>query len=142
MVIVFEQTAEALEQRLGFRVEEYGLRNAFGRVPDHPLLAGLTNDHLRDWRGDATLLPPRLAYTLSDTYRGASPTVKWCGIEVPHIWRCGNRGNVASVLIEKPACGDFLSIVDGGYSLQFSPLLSVPRGQGPRAVLSERQPTD
>ncbi|MBN1556569.1 MAG: hypothetical protein JW951_00320, partial [Lentisphaerae bacterium] len=45
-------------------------------------------------------------------------------------WRCGNRGNVASVLIEKPARGDFLPILDGGYSLQYSPLLEYREGSG------------
>ena len=54
----------------------------------------------------------------------------WCGIPVPHIWRCGNQGNVASVLIEKPARGDFLPLVDGGFSLQYSPLLEYREGQG------------
>ncbi|MBC8874009.1 MAG: hypothetical protein H8E44_31610 [Planctomycetes bacterium] len=59
-VIVFEQTSEALERRLGFRVQEYGLRNVFKRVPDHPYLAGLDDENLRDWRGEATILPPNL----------------------------------------------------------------------------------
>jgi len=49
---------------------------------------------------------------------------------VSRAWRCGCRGNVASVLIEKPACGDFLSIVDGGFSLQYSPLLEYRQGKG------------
>jgi hypothetical protein len=126
-VIVFEQTAKVLEQRFGFRVAEYGLRQVFPRVPDHPLLAGLKPDHLHDWRGSATLLPPRLSYTLRPRH---GPTVQWCGIDMPRLWRCGCRGNVASVLIEKPACGDFLSVVDGGYALQYSPLLEMREGQG------------
>jgi hypothetical protein len=126
-VIVFEQTAQVLEGRFGFRVAEYGLRQVFKRVPDHPLLAGLDADHLRNWRGEATLLPPRLEYTLRPRY---GPTVKWCGIDVPRVWRCGCRGNVASVLIEKPARGDFLSILDGGYALQYSPLLEFCEGKG------------
>jgi hypothetical protein len=46
------------------------------------------------------------------------------------VWRCGNRGNVASALIEKPACGDFLSILDGGYSLQYASLLEHRAGKG------------
>ena len=71
-VVVFEQTAEALERRLGFRVAEYGLRQVFPRVPDHPILAGLGVEHLRDWRGEATILPPRLEYE-PDPRRG--PTV-------------------------------------------------------------------
>jgi hypothetical protein len=126
-VVVFEQDAKTLEQRFGFRVAEYGLREVFPRVPDHPILSGLSAEHLHDWRGDATLLPPRLQYTLRPRY---GPTVKWCGIEVPRAWRCGCRGNVASVLIEKPARGDFLSILDGGYALQYSPLLEYHEGRG------------
>jgi hypothetical protein len=126
-VILFEQTGEVLEQRFGFRIAEYGLRQVFPRVPDHPLLSGIGVDQLRDWRGDATLLPPRLTYTM-EPRRG--PQVQWCGISVPRLWRCGNRGNVASVLIEKPPRGDFLPIVDGGYSLQYSPLMEYREGAG------------
>src|SRR2546421_6467154 len=37
-VVVFEQGAEVLEKRLGFHVEEYGLRQVFKRLPDHPAL--------------------------------------------------------------------------------------------------------
>ena len=128
-VVVFEQTADVLEKRLGFRVEEYGLRQVWPRVPDSPLLAGLKTENLHDWRGSATLLPPTLAYRLSPRYSGA-PTVSWCGLEVPRLWRCGNWGNVASVLIEKPPRGDFLPIVDGGYALQYSPLLEYREGRG------------
>jgi hypothetical protein len=126
-VIVFEQTAKVLEQRFGFRVTEYGLRQVFPRVPDHPLLAGLDVNHLHDWRGSATILPPRLPYTLKPQH---GPTVQWCGIDVSRVWRCGNLGNVASVLIEKPARGDFLPVLDGGYSLQYSPLLQYREGKG------------
>ncbi len=128
-VVVFEQTGEVLEKRLGFRVEEYGLRQVWPRVPDSPLLAGLDAETLRDWRGSSTLLPSTLAYKLSPRYSGA-PTVSWCGLEVTRLWRCGNWGNVASVLIEKPPRGDFLPIVDGGYALQYSPLLEYREGCG------------
>jgi hypothetical protein len=126
-VLMFEQTADVLEKRFGFRVAEYGLRQVFPRVPDHPALAEMKVDLLRDWRGEATLLPPKLDYTLRPRY---GPTVSWCDLPVPHLWRCGNRGNVASVLIEKPARGDFLPIVDGGYSLQYSPLMEYREGRG------------
>ena len=63
-VILFEQTAWVLEWRLGFRIVEYGLRQVYPRIPDHPLLAGLAAEHLHDWCGAATLLPPRLDYEL------------------------------------------------------------------------------
>src|ERR1035438_8592566 len=64
-VVVFEQNPEILEKRLGFRVEEYGLRQVWPRVPDSPLLAGLKTENLRDWRGASTLLPPTMAYKLN-----------------------------------------------------------------------------
>lgn len=128
-VVVFEQTAAALEKRLGFRVQEYGLRNVFPRIPDHPYLDGPTGEHLRDWRGASTILPPTLKYEISSKYNEV-PAVKWCGLEVPRLWRCGNRGSVASVLIEKPQIGDFLPIVDGGFSLQYSPLMEYREGRG------------
>jgi hypothetical protein len=126
-VVMFEQTSAALEKRLGFRVEEYGTRTVFKRVPDHPLLAGLADENLRDWRGQATLLPPRLNYKIGSRY---APEVEWCGLSVTRLWRAGNRGNVASVLIEKPALGDFLPIADAGFGLQFSPLMEYREGKG------------
>jgi len=127
-VILFEQTADVLEKRFGFRVQEYGLRRVFARVPDHPLLSGLGPENLRDWSGQVTLLPPRLTnYTMRPRL---GPTIKWCGIELPRAYRAGNWGNVASVLIEKPATGNFLPTVDGGYSLQFSPLMEYREGKG------------
>ncbi|HET6249816.1 MAG TPA: hypothetical protein VFE47_19155 [Tepidisphaeraceae bacterium] len=126
-VVVFEQSQQTLEKRLGFRAEEYGLRDVFERIPDHPIFAGLNPENLRDWRGDATTVPPKLDFKLVPMH---GPTVQWCDIPVSRVWRCGTRGSVASVLIEKPARGDFLPIVDGGYSLQFSPLLEYHEARG------------
>lgn len=120
-IIVFEQTSEVLEQRFGFRVQEYGLRQVFRRISDHPVLESLTEDHLHDWHGEATILPERLP---------GAPEFKWCDIQVTRAWRCGNRGNVASVLIEKPACSNFLPLIDGGYSLQYTPLMEYHEGKG------------
>ncbi len=128
-VIIFEQTGEVLERRFGFRIAEYGMRWLFRRVPDHPLLAGLNEELLRDWRGAATILPPRLAYERSKQFNFA-PTVKWADIPVTRVWRAGNRGNVASALIEKPARGNFLPVLDGGYSLQYTPLVEYREGKG------------
>jgi beta-galactosidase len=126
-VLIFEQTSEVLEKRFGFRVEEYGLRRVFPRVADHPALAGIDASNLCDWRGEATITAPRLTYETRPQY---GPTVQWAGIPVARLWRCGNRGNVASVLIEKPACGDFLPLLDGGFDLQFSPLMEYHEGKG------------
>jgi hypothetical protein len=129
-VIVFEQAPDVLEKRFGFRIAEYGLRQVFKRLADHPALAGLETEHLADWRGDATILPPQLKYEINNNVFNGAPTVKWCDITVTRVWRCGCRGNVASVLIEKPARGNFLPILDGGYSLQYSPLMEYREGKG------------
>jgi hypothetical protein len=130
-VVIFEQTFPVLEKRFGFRAIEYGLRNVFRRVPDSPLLAGLSEAQLHDWRGEATLTSPRINFPPPkwEVWAG-SPVVEWAGITVPQAWRVGNRGNVSSVLIEKPACGDFLPIIDGGFSLQYSPLMLYHEGKG------------
>jgi hypothetical protein len=128
-VLIFEQKSEVLEKRFGFRIEEYGLRQVFKRIPDHALLAGIETASLHDWNGDATLLPPRLASEPNPRYYGA-PTVTWCGMDVTRLWRCGNRGDVASVLIEKPTSGDFLPVLDGGFSLQYTPLVEYREGSG------------
>ena len=61
-VIVFEQTSEVLEKRFGFRVQEYGLRKVYKRIMDHPVTKGLDPENLCDWKGNATLLSPRLKY--------------------------------------------------------------------------------
>jgi hypothetical protein len=127
-VLIFEQTADVLEKRFGFRVAEYGLRQVFPRVPSHRLAVMiLPPASLHDWRGEATILPPRLQYEMRPRY---GPTVQWCDIPVTRLWRCGNQGNVASVLIEKPARGDFVPIFDGGFGLQYSPLLEYREGRG------------
>jgi hypothetical protein len=128
-VLIFEQSSRTLEKRFGFRVAEYGLRQIFPRMVGHPVLKGLDQEQLRDWRGSATLLQPRLDYEPNNRYNGA-PTVRWCDLPVTRLWRCGNRGNVASVLIEKPVRGDFLPILDGGFSLQYSPLLEYRERRG------------
>src|SRR5207237_862319 len=53
-----------------------------------------------------------------------------CGTDASRAWRCGCRANVAPVLIEKPARGECLPVLDGGYALQDSPLLEYREGKG------------
>jgi len=127
-VIVFEQTNEVLEQRLGFRTQEYCLRQVFGRVAGHPVLAGLGQENLHDWRGEGTTVPARLTVPTTDPDK--YPQMSWCGFMADRAWRVGCRGSVATVLIEKPTTGDFLPLVDCGFSLQYAPLLEYREGKG------------
>jgi len=112
-----------------FRVAQYGLRQVFpARAGPSTAGRGARPENLRDWRGEATA--PAAAAEVCQQRPRRGPIVRWCDIEVPHVWRCGNRGSVASVLIEKPARGDFLPILDGGYSLQYSPLMEYGKARG------------
>ena len=135
-VLVFEQHADVLEQRFGFRVQEYGLREVFRRIPDHPVLAGLDENLLKDWRGDATNMAPRLKYKQLP-YPIINPAITSAGVTVTRPWRCGNRGNVASVLIEKPACGDFMPLVRWRLQPAIQPPDGIPRRTGPGGFLPD-----
>lgn len=127
-VVVFEQTTDVLEKRVGFRVEEYGIREVFPRVAESPVLAGLTADNLHDWRGEGTTVPPQLEVPTNNPTK--FPTIQWCGINATRAWRVGCHGTVASVMIEKPATGDFLPLLDCGFAMQYSPLLEYREGSG------------
>ena len=88
---------------------------------------GLSEVNLHDWRGAATVVPPYLDIRSIDEN---DPTWKWAGFENTRVWRCGNAGSVATVLIEKPDRGNFLPILDGAFDLQYSPLLEYVQGAG------------
>lgn len=125
-VLVFEQTYDTLTRRLGFRANVHGMRQAYIRTSAHPALAGLSDANLRDWRGAATLVEPYLQTPAIET---TNPTWDWMGFTNTRVWRCGNSGDVASVLIEKPSRGGFLPLADCGFDLQYSPLMEYAEGQ-------------
>ena len=126
-VLVLEQDHDTLVSRFGFRANIHGERKAFIRARNHPVLAGLGEVNLADWRGAATLVPPYLETPGVET---SDPRWNWMGFINTRVWRCGNRGNVASVLIEKPPVGNFMPIVDCGFDLQYAPLLEYTEGNG------------
>lgn len=126
-VLVFEQKEEVLNQ-IGFRTQTYGLRQAFPRH-SRSVFLGLTDELLRDWAGEATLVPSYLdGVEELETDYTRKP---WAGFMHSRVWRCRNRGNVASVLMEKPHRGDWRALCDGAFDLEYSPLLelSVARGR-------------
>ncbi len=129
-MIIFEQDETSLSNKLGFRINVQGYRNAFTRVGKHPVLAGVTDAMLKDWRGASTLTPPNLTVA---AFEEKDPQWEWCGFLNTRVWRCGNNGNVCSVLIEKPERGNWLPILDCGFDMQYSPLLEY--SQGSRKVI-------
>ncbi|MBN2452391.1 MAG: hypothetical protein JXR77_18540, partial [Lentisphaeria bacterium] len=126
-LLVLAQDADVLSLRFGFRVQVHGLRQLFVRDPGHPALAGLSEACFRDWAGSAEMVPPFLD---TPPVEATNPTWEWCGFRNTRVWRAGNLGTVASVLIEKPPRGGWLPLLDGGFDLQYAPLLEKVDGRG------------
>lgn len=114
--IIFEQTQETLES-LGFRTQIYGLRETFPRFKDEALALEKATCH--DWAGSSTLVSPTLRGR--DLHHYAETL--WCGYKSHRVFRCSNRGAVATVMIETPTRGDWAPLLDGGFNLQYTPLV-------------------
>ena len=132
-ILLFEQSAKALYEIAGLRINERGGRLFFPAFK-HPATAGLDADDFRDWAGASTLLAPFL--TDIDPVEFRDPGWKWCGGWSTRVWRCGNRGSVCSVPIEIPCNGDWRPLLRGEFDLQYSPLLEYIHGNG-RWVFSQ-----
>lgn len=124
--VIFEQDKALLEE-IGFRVQCYGLRNVFPRYASNELSLLMKEDLLRDWAGESTL---GRAYTKLSPAETGSDSDTFAGYNNSRVWRNGFRGAVASVIMEKPSYGDWVPFVDGGFDLQYSPLLEWRLGNG------------
>lgn len=125
-VLVFEQDKKTLES-IGFRVQEYGLRTVFPRAWD-PIISVFAPELLQNWAGCSTLLTVYREDLAQDEV--AYPSTTWAGFVNTRVWRAGNRAAVATVLPEKPSCGNWISYYDGGFALQYAPLLEWRLGAG------------
>lgn len=125
-VLVFEQDKQTLES-IGFRVQEYGLRKVFVRSRD-AAVSGTASETWANWAGSSTLVPQYLTDVERDEVD--YPRTEWAGFVNTRVWRSGNRGAVATVLPEKPSCGDWRALLDGGFALQYAPLLEWRLGAG------------
>ena len=116
-------TALFFEQRdlsiFGLRMHKRGVRTVFPLDVNSPVLAGLDQDDLCDWRGSASLSE---AYP---TEPGDSPGSY---PEEPYKW--GNRGVVCSFMIEKPHVGAARPVAECEFDLNYTPLLEVKDGKG------------
>gem|GEM_PF-1604031 len=129
-VLVFEQTPEAIERRFGLRAFTRASRQAWIRDGQHPFLAGLANRDLADWRGRTTLGP------IDPAPASLDESQRW-----QRVWRCSQRGTVASTIVEKPHRGAFRPLVDGGFDLRYMMLWEVLEGQG-RLVFCQMDVSD
>ncbi|MFZ2657073.1 MAG: hypothetical protein WAX69_19220 [Victivallales bacterium] len=116
-VVICEQNCGDLE-RMGFRTEDHCPRNVFVRSSSHPLMSGISDDALRDWNGNSTMLPWG---PVGDSTR--TPISR-------RTYHWSNRGTVASNIIETPHFGAFKAIADCEFDLAYSPLVSWRHGAG------------
>ena len=114
-VVVFEQHCRDLGN-IGFRHEDRSPRQVFVRREEHPLAAGLNPEALRDWRGHATLISPGPEGDRTAVSR--------------RFYRAGNRGSVASAIIETPHFGPFETVLDCEFDLSYTPLMRWRHGRG------------
>lgn len=119
-LLIMIQQPEWLRTRLGLRVARHTLRQVWPLQNSHPVMKGLEPVHVSYWAGASTLLDPKPAY----------PNDKF-----PEFgWRWGQRHAVSAGAIEKPHLAGWRPILEGGFDLQYSPLLELDYGRG-RAIL-------
>ena len=125
-LLILEQPYDVLS-KLGFRVQEHGLRTVF------PLVEPF-GKAMRDWRGESTLLSRCLAGV--PYYENGYCRQPWGAFSNSRVWRSGNRGTVAGVIPEKPQNGAFLPLMQGGFNLEYAPVLEY-RGRDGYVLLSQ-----
>jgi beta-galactosidase len=129
-VVVFEQPAEALATVFGLRCFTPGVRRVWVRDGTDPILAGLSNADLRNWRGSTTLGP------LAGPPESLDQVQRW-----ERVWRCSQLGVVASTVVEKPQVSSFRPLLDTGFDLRYTPLWETTDGTG-RMVFCQLDVTD
>ena len=117
--IVFEQPTNALKR---FVMTAPSLRDAFATIPASPMLAGLDDADLADWRGASDTVP---AFVVSDEITPHYPRSKW---------KCGNGGIVSGCVIRRPSRGNFRTVVSCGFNLEDAALLEERRANSGRII--------
>jgi len=115
-VVCFEQTPDGL---LGDRLVQVDTRRAFRTMPDHPVLAGIEPEDLRDWRGASDLCEP---------YPEPAPETERTYPEA--YWHWSNNGIVATYALCKPALGAARPILSCWFDLAATALLECIEGKG------------
>lgn len=128
-VLIFEQNDTSL---LGLESEQLSERYAFIHDGSHPVVKGLCDADLANWRGSSELIeafsPPQEGTESSYHY----PMFKF---------KCGNSGIVSTFSIRKPAFGNIHTILGNGFDLSYSPLCEIKKGES-LVILCQLDVTD
>lgn len=121
-VVVAGQDPDWLRDNTPFRTNRHVARRLWP-VPtqaDHPIVSGLDAEDFRDWAGAGTLVAPEKNTELAKTET-----------RFPEYgWRWGNRGSVASMMIEKPHRTAWTPLLEGQFDLAYTPLMERAHGRG------------
>ncbi|MDY7013992.1 MAG: glycoside hydrolase family 2 TIM barrel-domain containing protein, partial [Cyanobacteriota bacterium] len=131
--ILFTQPREPLE-RLGFRIAHPLSRRVFPVNAEHPAIAGLDAEDLRDWQGESPLIEAYPDTVKTPTKRSPVGT-PWYG------WHWGNQGALSSASIEKPHLSGWRPILETEFDLAYSPLMELDYGKG-RVILNTLEVED
>jgi len=121
-VLILAQSPDWWKQHSAFRVSEHVARRMWPTQGSmkHPVVAGLTEADLRDWRGSGAIAPQTHALELDKPIRSA-----------PEFgWHWGNRGSVSGVALEKPHHSGWTPLLEGQFALAYSPLMELSYGEG------------
>jgi hypothetical protein len=124
-VLVLEQDEATLRERFRFRTEYISSRNLYGRIGGSVVTNGLPDSALSFWRGSATLTDgyaiAREADLLNLEHNGARWFYPWNdGTEHARPIKWGNSHNVATVMVIKPDAGNFRTLIDGEFALNYA----------------------
>jgi len=115
-MLVFEQKRSgcAFDREL----TNASVREAFIVDRTHPVLAGLCDEDLRDWRGE------------TDEQPSAPPVMGYMRPGTPYFPKWTNEGVVSSFPMKKPEYGNFRVILDCWFDLGWTPLWEAMIGRG------------
>ncbi len=126
VLVISSPSPEWVSERLGLRITPHPSRRVFPTAQPHPMTQGLDNEDLRDWNASSSTVEGYPEYSSTLHVSGDKPT---------HGWRWGNRGSVASYMMEKPHHAAWSPIFEGEFDLAYSPLMELSVGKG-RVILS------
>jgi hypothetical protein len=133
-MLILEQEEDILRNRFNFRTEYVSPRSIFVRIADHPVTRGLPDSVLNFWRGASTLTKgyeEAFSQKAEPEMNGARRFVNWNdGKEHPRQMKWGNSHNVATVIIEKPGRGNFRTIADCEFNLDYAAILEFEQAPG------------
>ena len=126
-IVCFEQVEREL---FGLKNDDPNTRHAFISAPDHPVVKGLSDEDVRNWRGASNILESYPDYRKGTkygllTHKSARGFFGQC-----EFAQWSANGTVATFYLEKPQTGRFKTILSSGFDMLYSPLVELRPGKG------------